>query len=429
MRVVRVYHAGRDRAHRARERALSKAGIDLTLVVPARWPERGSETRLSYEAFEIVELDTDRTGDVNRHAYRADLDEVLARIEPDVLDIHEEPVSVAARQWLAASPARLPVVMYTAQNIDKRFPPPFHGYERAAHRRIAALYPCSRQAAGVARGKGFEGTITVLPLGYDADAFRAGSQSLHADEIVLVLAGRLVEEKGTHDAVHVLAQLNATRPARLVFAGRGPVESSARQLAASLGVDGRVEFRSWQTAAALADLLRTAHVVLVPSHPTPTWVEQFGRVIVEAQASGAVVAGYTSGAIPEVAGDAGLLVPPGDVSALAAAVAQVIVDPREFERRRATGIALASVRTWQQVAERQTALYRKVLERADDRVVLPRSPRRRRELARAEFGPTAATQAGMRPFALPTLRRGGAAAAALAAVVDAGAEIKACLSR
>src|SRR6202043_4225790 len=92
---------------------------------------------------------------------------LIAELKPNILDVHEEPFSVAARQWLAAAPADLPVVMYTAQNVDKRFPPPFAQYERAAHRRIVALYPCSAQAAAVARGKGFAGFIDVLPLGYD----------------------------------------------------------------------------------------------------------------------------------------------------------------------------------------------------------------------------------------------------------------------
>ena len=113
------------------------------------------------------------------------------------LDIHEEPVSVAARQWLAAVPSDLPVVMYTAQNVDKRYPPPFAQYERAAHRRVAALYPCSRQAASVARGKGFSGLIEVLPLGFDDTLFCPGEQYVDDAEIVLGLVGRLVPEKGS----------------------------------------------------------------------------------------------------------------------------------------------------------------------------------------------------------------------------------------
>jgi hypothetical protein len=54
---------------------------------------------------------------------------------------------------------------------------------------------------------------------------------------------------------------------------------------------------------------------------------------------------------------------------------------------------------------------------------LPSSPRRRRELARAEFGPTASTRAGVRPFALPVLRRGGRLSDVLAWLLDTGTEL------
>jgi glycosyltransferase involved in cell wall biosynthesis len=425
LRVLRVYHGGRNAAHRARERALRAAGLDVALVVPATWPEGNGETRLSSENFPIFELPIARPADVNRYAYSdpGRLERLIRELKPDALDIHEEPFSVAARQWLAAAPAELPIVMYTAQNVDKRFPPPFSTHERRAHRRVTALYPCSRQAASVARGKGFAGLIEVIPLGYEPSMYREDEQKLGNDEFVLGLFGRLVPEKGVTDAVRVLARLNAVRPTRLVVAGSGPEEGAARELAASLEVTDRLEFLPWQSSAELAATYRTAHVVLVPSRPTETWVEQFGRVIVEAQASGAVVAGYASGSIPEVGGDATILADVGDVSQLAERVVQLASDPAEYARRREKGIALSRTRTWTTVAERQASLYRDVARSDVQRLHLPRSPEKRRAAARAEFGPTATTTAGTRPFALPLLRRGGTAVSALAGMLDAAGEM------
>lgn len=425
MRVVRVYHGGRNRSHRARERALLAAGIDVTLVVPAAWPEQDAESRVTEEDFLIVELAVARPGDVNRHTYAssARLSRLISEVRPDVLDIHEEPFSVAARRWLRAAPDDLPVVMYTAQNVDKRLPPPFSSYERRAHERVSALYPCSAQAASVARGKGFAGLIDVIPLGYDPEVYRQGTQSLDDGEIVLGLFGRLVPEKGVLDAVRVLARVNAARPARLVCIGRGPEEASARRAAAALGVEDRVDVLPWLPATDLAEAYRRSHLILVPSIATETWVEQFGRVIVEAQASGAVVAGYVSGSIPEVAGRAAVLAQPGDAEGLAERVAALVRDPVQYEQRRAAGRALAAARTWRSVAQRQSALYRSVLAGEHPRRRLPRSPGKRRALARAEFGPPASTTAGRRPFALPILRRGGPLAAGLAAANDIAAEL------
>src|ERR1039458_3174171 len=354
IRVLRVYHGGRHPQRRARERALQAVGVEVTLAVPSQWPETGHESELPPEPFRIVELPVKRPGDVNRHAYVAegDLRRLLADTHPDVLDIHEEPFSVAARQWLRAA-AELPVVTYSAQNVDKRFPPPFSRFEAAALRRVAAFYPCSRQAASVLRGKGFSGRIEVLPLGYDDAVFRFGAQSLDADEIVLVLVGRLVPEKGVADAVRTLAPVHAMRPARLMLIGSGSEAGPAMALASSLGVGDRVELAPWRSGGELAADYQAAHVVLVPSRPTETWVEQFGRVIVEAQASGAVVAGYASGAIPEVAGDAGIVVPTGDIARLSEAVGRVIADPDEFASRREAGRVQSTARTWHAVATRQ----------------------------------------------------------------------------
>jgi glycosyltransferase involved in cell wall biosynthesis len=427
MNIVRVYHGGRSEAHRARERALAAAGINVTLVVPSNWSENGGEPTISYEGFPIVELRVRRPGDVNRHAYmNADAPARLLReIRPDVLDVHEEPFSIAARQWLAAARSDLPVVMYTAQNVDKRFPPPFAQYETAAYRRVAAMYPCGRQAASVARGKGFAGLIEVLPLGFDGTVFIPGDQSLDDDEIVLGLFGRLVPEKGVVDAVEILARVNRARRARLVVVGSGPEEVMARARAAALGLTDRLELRPWEPVSVLADIYRRTHVVLVPSRPTTTWVEQFGRVIVEAQASGAVVAGYASGAIPEVAGEPAMLTDVGAVAELGDRVAELASDPARYADRRAQGIELSRTRTWEQVAIRHADLYRRVASGDVPRLALPRSPNRRRALARAEFGSSAATTGGTRPFALPLLRRGGRAATVLAFFVDRLSEFRA----
>ena len=386
MQVLRIYHAGRDREHRGRERALVALGVEVTLVVPAEWSGFGADGEVVDESFQIIEQRVIRAGDVNRHAYadRAELRQLIRKLQPDVLDIQEEPFSVAAHQWLASAPPELPAVMYTAQNVDKRYPPPFSLYERRALDRVSAVYPCSRQAASVIRGKGFGGLIEVVPLGFDPSVFSAGEQSLDDEELLLTLVGRLVPEKGVRDAVRVLARLNEVRPSRLVVVGAGPEEVPARELASALGVDDRLEIKPWRAADAVADVYRRAHIVLVPSVPTSTWTEQFGRVIVEAQASGAVVVGYATGSIPEVGGDAAALVRTGDVRQLAAEAVGLVSRPEDYALRRERGFELSRSRTWTCVAERQADLYGSVVAGRINRLASNRSPRTRRALARAE---------------------------------------------
>jgi glycosyltransferase involved in cell wall biosynthesis len=431
IRVLRVYHAGRDPAHRRRERALSEAGVDVTLVVPTAWPE---VDELTSEPFAVRPLAVTRSGDVNRHRFADStaLHQVIASTKPDLVDIHEEPFSAVARQCLEVV-HDVPLVMYAAQNLDKRWPPPFAQWEQLAFRRVSGFYPCSRQAASVVRGKGYAGLIRSLPLGYDAAVIHAGDQDVEDTTITLALVGRMVREKGVREAVQVLYDVRrAGRDARLLLVGDGPEAAPALEQAHVLGLTEHVEHIHWLHSGDLAATYRAVHVLLQPSRATSTWVEQFGRTIVEAQASGAVVAGYTSGAIPEVAGEPGVLVPEGDAAALSAAVIALLNDTTEFTRRRSGGLAQSATRTWDAVARAQAAFYATALSAtalsAQPSSLAVGSPARRRALAAQEFGPPA-TNGIRRPFALPVLRSVGVAATPLGAAIDAGAEIAGRLRR
>lgn len=411
MNIVRVYHAGRDAAHRERDRALVRAGADVTLVVPSAWP---GPDLLEPEPFEVVEARVRRAGDVNRHTYvdPAVVARTVARVRPALVDLHEEPFSSVVHQVLRQLPADVPVVTYAAQNIDKRFPPPFAQWERAALGRISGLYPCTRQAASVAVGKGFRGAVRVLPLAPPPE-ITAGRQRAPSGSVAMLLVGRLVPEKGVLDAVRVLAAIRQRCTASLDIVGAGPDSEAARELAAQLGVADALTVHPWLDAAGLAERYRQAQVVLVPSRSTRTWVEQFGRMVVEAQAAGAVVVGYASGSLPEVVADDGLLVAEGDEDALAAAVLDLVGDPTRWQELRAAGLARAAGGSWDAVAAGQLELYEAALAVAPDRV---NAPQRRAAIER--WGEPARIQGGGRPFAVPLLRPDVAATRALGRAVD-----------
>lgn len=102
---------------------------------------------------------------------------------------------------------------------------------------------------------------------------------------------------------------------------------------------------------------RSVDVLAVPSLPTPTWLEQFGRVAVEAMASGVPVVASDSGALPDVVGGAGVLVPPGDAAALRSALLG-FDDDAAVARLREAGLVRARECSWEAVAEQYDELYR-----------------------------------------------------------------------
>ncbi len=138
-------------------------------------------------------------------------------------------------------------------------------------------------------------------------------------------------------------------------------------LAERLGIGHRVHFHGHVEENAIPDTYRRFDVLAVPSVPTPGWIEQFGRVVIEAQASGIPVVASSSGALPDVVGDRGLLVPPADPVALRTALSRFLDEPGLWERLRSGGLASAEHYSWVSVAHAQMALYQASSNRAAGR--------------------------------------------------------------
>jgi glycosyltransferase involved in cell wall biosynthesis len=102
--------------------------------------------------------------------------------------------------------------------------------------------------------------------------------------------------------------------------------------------------------------------LVVPSRSTPTWKEQFGRVIVEAFLSGVPVVGSSSGSIPELIGNDGVVFPEGDGGALADALRHLLQDPMRAAAyaEQARTRALRTY-TWQAVVAQRYQLYKDML--------------------------------------------------------------------
>jgi glycosyltransferase involved in cell wall biosynthesis len=109
--------------------------------------------------------------------------------------------------------------------------------------------------------------------------------------------------------------------------------------AAALGVAARCVRLPSMRSTAIPALMRALDVLCLPSRTRANWKEQFGRVLIEAMASGAVPLGSSSGEIPRVIADGGLIFPEGDVDALAARLAELERDAALRATLAARGLA------------------------------------------------------------------------------------------
>ncbi|MFK5633428.1 MULTISPECIES: glycosyltransferase [unclassified Ornithinimicrobium] len=369
MRVLRLFHSGVMTAWRARERGLRGLGHDVTLLSARRWNEGGADVTLETDPSEppdsVVPVRT-----LGRHPalFAYDLRPLWRALGErwDVIDLHEEPFAVSTLQALvirALRRNRAPYALYSAQNIDKHYPIPFRWWERWALRHARAVIVCNDAAGEICVRKGFPGVPDVVPLGVDVERFTpADRQPPAPDEPVRVgYVGRLAPHKG----VTVLLDAVAAYPdLRLTLVGAGPQEAELRERAAAPDLRDRVTFAGSAPQEELPALFQGMDVLAVPSLTTPSWVEQFGRVVVEAMAAGVPVVASDSGSLPEVVGDAGLLVPEGDPRALGEALLRVCRESGLWERLQEAGVERAQGCSWSSVAARYEAVYRRMVHQA-----------------------------------------------------------------
>lgn len=371
MRVLRVSHSAAVDQWRGRERALTALGVDVRLL----------SARRSFEGAGVIELvrreDEAVTGvrTLGRHPalFLYDPRPIWRALgEPvDVIDIHEEPFALATAEVLLLRRLRgngAPVVLYTAQNILKRYPVPFRWLERWALKSASGVSACNTDAVEIVAAKGFAGRARVVPLGIDPHDFRPRSDPrTHAEDTSVVgFIGRLVPEKG----VRVLLEaLGYDQGLRARFAGTGPLAATLLETATELDVHDRVELVGAVAPEHAADFYSSLDVLAVPSLSTPRWTEQFGRVAVEAMACGVPVVASDAGALPDVVAGAGIVVPEGDAGALATAL-RAAAGPRRDELR-AAGLLRVEECTWNAVARDYLALYRSVLHEAHEMPTRP----------------------------------------------------------
>jgi len=210
-----------------------------------------------------------------------------------LIDLGHEPYSVASAEvltlggWFAPD---VPIVMQTNQNIHHHYPPPFSWLEQRAFRRVAAAYGCSETVCEVLRAKGFRKPAPVIPFGVNTESFRPKPPANARSEgpFTIGFVGRLLPGKGLNVLAGALEKLKA-ETWRLLVVGDGPEREQFEQRLTAVGLSDRAVF----TGAVNYDLV-PAHfqqmdMLVLPTETTKRIREQFGRVLVEAMASGVPV--------------------------------------------------------------------------------------------------------------------------------------------
>jgi len=351
---------------------------DVTAVAPARF--RGDFAWHEAEAVPgerctLVPVPTYFSRRVHAMLYGRRVSDLLRREPWDLVHCWEEPYVAAAAQVAAATPARVPLVFATFQNIDKHYPPPFNWIERYTMARADAVIAFGETVRRIVAHRGFPaGRTRVIPPGVDATRFAPDAamrrdtrrQLGWSDDVPVVgFLGRFVPEKGLPLLMSVLDGVPS--PWRALFVGSGPLEPAVRAWAATRGSGVAVE-----TGVAHDDVprwLNAMDLLCAPSQTTTGWQEQFGRMLIEAFACGVPIAASTSGEIPYVVADAGILLPEADKEQWIRAIGELLRDPAQRRELAARGRARAlSTFDWPVVARQHVAFFNSVIDGVATRV-------------------------------------------------------------
>jgi glycosyltransferase involved in cell wall biosynthesis len=213
--------------------------------------------------------------------------------------------------------------------------------------------------------------ITVAHHGVDHDRFRPDEPAPGSDEEVLapldiapsrrivLFVGTLEPRKGVGPLIQAFDRLTGNRPdAVLLLAGqRGWGRDEVKEEVARCRHPERIRTLGYVPDAALPALIRRAGVVAYPA-----FEEGFGLPALETLACGTPLVTTSGTAMEEIAGEAALLVRPGNVDELGSAVASILdgADESATRTRRDRGLTIAATYTWARTAEVHAALYRKV---------------------------------------------------------------------
>lgn len=345
LRVLSIAHTAVSRAAgRLRYHPLAgRQDLDVHLVVPARWHEFGRTIEADPPndrgvCVHVLPIWFPQAGPMSwyLHVYPA-LRRIMRQVKPHVVHLWEEPWSLVALQaCLLKGDAAL--VLEVDQNILKRLPPPFEAIRNYVLRRTDHVLARSPHAASVVWAKNYRGPVSYIGYGVDQTTFHPPGRRPALDtaepRLQLGYVGRLIVDKGLDDALDAIAR--ARFPVDLAIMGEGPYEAALRERVRRLGLQGHVTFQRWGAPADVARFIQRLDALILLTRTTRSTLEQFGRVIVEAQSCGVPVIGSSSGAIPSVIGDGGWVVPERDPQALAQLLDAIAPDA---QARRLRGLA------------------------------------------------------------------------------------------
>lgn len=353
MKILVISHAyvEPDNHQKLTEMAKNKE-VELAVVYPKKWKTWHGEEKVKREKLKVKRgykgfaLDTFFAGDGGKYFYQPlQLIIALIKFRPRLVYLEEEPFSYVAGQvaWLCRL-LRIKLVFFTWENLDLPLGKKRSGIERFVFKTAVAAVTGNQGAKKRLVKRGFNKALEVVPqFGVDLDLFHPKKKSSSDAEedfffrpMVVGFVGRPVEAKGVDLLLRAAAKLDS-RVNLLVVTSSAGIPEKLINLAIELKIREKISFEVNVAHAGLPEYFQKMDVFVLPSRATATWQEQFGRTLLEAMACGVPVIGSSSGAIPAVIGDAGLVFAEENVEDLSNKI-QILIDLNQRQELSTKGL-------------------------------------------------------------------------------------------
>ena len=198
--------------------------------------------------------------------------------------------------------------------------------------------------------------ITVIPNGVTLPPMDVPADAGFGN-VILCLARLDVANKGQDILLQAMPQILRRVPnAKLWIVGEGKDLGVLKALASKLHLNGSVEFKGRLSHAAKFLLLKNSRLLCLPPR-----TESFGVVYLEAMAYGLPIVATKVGGVPEVVGDAGILVPPENPAALVEAVIKVLTDRALADDLGSRGLSRVKLFDWELLIKKYERVYESVV--------------------------------------------------------------------
>lgn len=360
LKAVVVSRLYAEPANRGKLEALAALGCSITAVVPTPVGDAATPAAGDQAGVGVVPIPARRSSERELRWSRRALRRALAELRPELVQVEEEPwTEVAGAVAALARRLRYRLCLFSAEGIPAPLSPAARLRRARALRRASGLLAGNRLAQShLGRLRPGLPQARVPQLG--VPPAREPRPPGRGGDLVIGFVGRLVPEKGLDLLFRACVRLGGRW--RVEVVGSGPSQEELEGLAERLGIAAKVTWHGGLPRFALDPLWPAFDCLVMPSRTTPRWVETRAQAAVVAMSHGVPVVATDSGALPDVVGPAGRIVPEDDIDRLAAALQELVAEPR---LRDELG-ALARERvlaefTDRAVAERTLAFWRAML--------------------------------------------------------------------